>query len=171
MKLFDLINLQHKIENAIIENGGELPPDLEKEFELSGDGLREKIDAYAWTMDRCEALSEEFKKRANQFYEASKQFSNLQNNLKKRLKAASDKLGPDLVGNDYRFKISDSKAKLIIDVATQNLDPHYTIAETIISPNTDAIRLALLNGIEIDGCKLEKSFSIRKFLNKKELKK
>lgn len=153
-----------EIERKILENNGELTPEIEQMLDLSSGDLRAKVDAYKVILDAFEWRSAQFKSIKDQSAAAQKTFDNLRDRLKDNLKYCAKQIGTDdLRGNDWRFKISTSKPRVVYD---DTPIPTYFCKEKVeYVPDRDAIESALRLGENVPGAALEQSESIRVYVN------
>lgn len=153
-----------EMDRALIESGGELTPDLEAQMSITGENLKGKVDRYKLYMDHLDSRAEYFKAIEYQARDARKLFENHNNSLRANLKMAMDALGvADLYGNDWRFKLSSAKPKMLIN--EEELDPKYKKEVTTLVPNKELIEMDLSMGITVKGAYFESSHSLRNYVN------
>lgn len=151
--------------NAIVENGGELSPELETMFDNLGSQLSTKADGYAYFMEKLEHEADFWKEKANSYLKVSKSCANLKDRLNNSIKLAMRQLGTDEVkGDDVRFKLSKLPPKLVLD---ESLPSSYKMAVTEYVPDKDRIKHDLEIGLEVPGATLEPVWSLRKYANRK----
>ena len=171
MNLQELIQLIYKIETEISESGGELSEETERAFELTQATIADKVDSYAFVMDRCKALEAEYKKLAEIHTRSAKAFSRLSERLKNNIKEASVQFGVDeFQGHDWRFALRDSSPSLVIECPISQLPECYTEATVVIEPLKDKIKQAINGGETVPGCRLTTSKTLNKYPKRKELK-
>lgn len=150
----------------IMEAGGELSPKIEAMLADVGTDLARKTDSYVMVMDKLESEEEFWKKKAEAFAAVAKGCARVREQMKERIKMAVELTGEDEVrGDDFRFKLSPSAPKLIIDPIA--LPAEYTMVVTTRTPDNQRIKAALEAGTEIAGAKLQPTKSLRKYVNKK----
>ena len=169
MNLKDILHTLYLIESSLSENNGELTDELDGAFELTNEALADKVDSYAFVMDRCNSMEEEYLAKAAVLGRIAKGYARLRDSLETRLKLASKQLGDELIGNDWRFKVSTTEGKLIVDLPAEKLPPEYVTMETVFSVNTKALKNDLKLGLEVNGARIEKGQSIRRYPNRKEV--
>ena len=151
--------------NKIIENGGELTEELALELENLNTALVNKVDNYAIFTDRIKNEITYFKSKAKEFSDVSKTLTSLDKNIKERIKFAMTELDKDeLKGDNYRFKLSNTKAALEYDEAV--LPDRYKIQTIVENVDKDMLRIDLENGLEVEGAFLKNSKSLRKYISK-----
>lgn len=160
-----LLNLSEdsaRIEREIIENGGELTPELNAELESVGTALAEKIDSYYWRIKQLEAKAEFFKERAKEFSAVATSMNKYVKTMNERIKISMLNLGEkELKGDKFKFCISATKAALVVDVAL--LPDRFKIIS--YSADGDRIRNCIESGEEVPGARLEQNWRLDKRVN------
>lgn len=163
--LRDLVKSSQSIVEALIESGGELSPEMEAQLQNLEINLPAKIDAYASVMERMEMEEEYWKQKAEVLRSVAKGCSNVRERLKESLKYAAQSINAtELIGNDVRFKISNSKPKLVLDGP---IDPAYVIQVTTTEVDKKRIEEDLKIGVPVEGARLVETKSIRAYVNKR----
>lgn len=170
LNLTELLEQLYNIEKSIVENGGELPAETEQTFDLAKTGLGEKVDQYAFIIDRSKHLEAAYKAQADEFSKSAKSFKKLRERLQDNLKHASLTYGTELLGNDWRFTVSPSQPSLKVECLPEQLPEEYTYLKTTREIDTDKLKQDLLAGVEIPGASLEQGLTLRKYPKRKELK-
>lgn len=167
--LLKQINDQNDLMAKLIESDGELTEDMEKALATLETSVPAKLDSYYLIMERLEAEAEYFKSRAEEFSMAAKQMTAARDRLKKNIKFAMENSGvAELAGNDYRFTLSKSKPRLIIQ--DELVPDDYKVEVVTIEIEKDRIADHLREGLVIPGCRFEPVMSFRSSVNKKLLK-
>lgn len=163
------------LDELLIESGGELDPVLEQWMQLNEKNISEKVDGYKLFMDHLAAKIDFLKGMEEEIYGTRKALANQIDRMKNTLKFAAAQMQKDeLLGERYRFKISESKPKLSIEDADSI--PAQFMTETIVfKPDLEALQKAIDAGEVIPGVKLVTTVSLRSYVNskgksKKELK-
>lgn len=171
MKTLQEIVQSHKsLDELMIENGGELTDEQQEQIVMSwmaeiASDLTNKADGYKYRQDTLDAASEALKARAKMFSNAAKVLENMSESLKDRMKSAMIELGKDeIVSNDFKFKITQGKDKLVFD--PKLIDKKYEIPKISIDYDKDAIK-ADLEGGEVTGAMLQPVYTLRISANKK----
>jgi hypothetical protein len=151
------------LERALLESGGELPPDLEATFDLTTGNLRAKVDRYRSVIDAFEARAKYFADLKAQAKAAQETFETQVERLKGRLRHAMTSSGEtELQGNDWRYVLAHGKEKLVIK---DSLPPEYLIEKVTLEPDKESIRTALEMGFAVPGAELVESTSLRAYVN------
>jgi hypothetical protein len=166
-KLFDIVAQANHIERQIVEASGELSAELEAALAQVDLALAEKVDGYSAVMVRLDAAAEYWKVRADELARVARSVGAARDRIKEAVKAAMQAMGKDEVsGNEVRFNLSKVKPRLVIDDAA--LDPAYKMQVTETVTDKERVRLALEEGFEVRGARLESSVSLRSYATKKE---
>jgi hypothetical protein len=162
-----LVSEMSEIMRIIVDNGGELDGSLEEAFDQANLQIQTKADKYAYFMDRLEAEAEFFKQRAESYLKVAKSCKTLRERLNENIKGAMHMLSvSEIEGGEYRFKLSRSAPKLVID--DKLLPASYLMQVTETVPDKEKIKKAVELGEEISGVKQESVFALRKYLNSKK---
>ena len=171
--LRDMIGFSSSIESKLLESGGELTPEIEKDLEfldlLNKTDLPSKVDAVEFTLKRLENLETEWKERAKAIQAVSQGIAKSRDRLKEYVKnALLDHAMDEIKGNAYRIKLNRVKPKLIIDETI--LDPKYTFKTIVVEIDKEMLRRDLEAGVTVAGATLEASYGLRTYANKGEVK-
>ena len=163
--LRELVQSSQSIVEALIESGGELTPEMDAQLQNLEVNLPAKIDGYASIMDRMEMEEAYWKAKAETLRSVAKGCANVRERLKESLKYAAQQMSAsELVGNDVKFKISNSKPRLIVDETL--LDDAYKMHVTTIEVDKKKIEEDLKIGVPVVGAHLSPTHSIRAYVNK-----
>lgn len=165
--LKDLVAKSSFITTRLIETCGELTPEIEKEISELEVKIPAKIDSYCGLIDRLEAEAEFFEAKSKELQRVSKGLLNLKEKLRERVKFTMLENGLDILeGDNEKFTLSPSKAKLIVD-SVNSLPREFQKVEVVVTAENEKIREALQNKVEIPGCRLEPTYALRKSINKR----
>lgn len=163
--LRELVSVASEIENHLIESAGLLTPELENALAVIEIKLPQKIDGYNAVLERMEMAEAYWKMKASEFQAVAKGCASAREFVKNRLKEVMKENNlTELVGNDVKFKLSNSKPKMIIDDET--LDKAYFMQVTEVVPDKKRIEEDLKMSVPIAGAKLEETKSLRAYPNK-----
>lgn len=153
-----------ELERALLENDGVLPPEMEERFNLTTGTLASKVDNYKYVMAAMDARSVYFKDLENQAKAARQIFDNTKDRLKDLLKWSMHSLDVrELLGHDWRFVLSGSKNRLVIDET--KLPPKYFKEVKSLVPDKDLIEGDMALGTIIDGVTTEPVEQLRSYVN------
>lgn len=153
------------LEQLILENGGELTPELEAWLDEVDRRLSTKADSYSFAIDRFESTAEVLRKRAESYVAAARTLDNTVARLKDRIKTAIMMMEKrEVRGKEIVFKLQNSAAKLVLkDI---ELPKAYMIAETFYRPDRERILAELKDGAIIPGAVLLPNYALRTYVNK-----
>lgn len=164
--LFEIVAQANAIERQILEANGELSPELESALANVDLAVTEKVDSYSVVISRLDTASDYWKAKAAEYTKLAKSTANASDRIRAAIKEAMQSMGKDEVcGEDVRFKLSKSKASLVID--DMMLDPAYKMVITTHLSDKEKIRSALDAGFEVRGARLEPGTSLRSYPVKK----
>lgn len=166
MNLLELVNTTKQLEDALIESGGELTPELEAMLAVKDVQLPAKVDAYHHVIDRLNNTADFYKSKADFYSKFSKSCSGAAKRLKDNIKYGLISMGLDqLIGDEIKFKLRNNKASVFIK--DESLIPEtYKVPVTVYELDKDKILADLKAGIEIPGAELLQSQSVIAYPNK-----
>jgi hypothetical protein len=152
------------MENALIESGGELTPEMEQEWALTQDNFQDKVDRYYYVIEGLVSRAEYFRSIERQAQAARRVFESQEERLKNNLKYAMVEMTvAELRGHDYRYRLVQTKPKLVID---QDLLPAAYFKEEVTRvPDRALIEQDLELGVRIPGVELVESAHVRPYVN------
>jgi len=165
VKLRELTTLTADIENALIDSGGEITPDIEALLAVKEAALPDKVDRYHMVLDRLEDVSGFYKRKAEEFLKISKACDRSVDFLRQSLKTHMEALSiSELEGFDYRFKLVNGAPK--ITVTDEALLPDkFKIVEMVTKPDKKKIMEAVKSGEMVPGIEVEPVSYVKKGLN------
>lgn len=168
--LIELTDEAQRIERLIIAsaetNAGEIDPDLDAwlnqlQLEISG-----KVDKYVYVMDRLDQVAQALSERAEKLKRASQAADRAREAMRDRVKIAMRDLNArELTGNDWKFQLVKSSARLEITGDVKQLPPDCVIIKTEYAADKARIKELLKAGREIAGCALVPVDSLRVGVN------
>lgn len=166
MNLVEIVNQAARIEEMLIENGGELTPEIQELLSINEVLLPEKVDKYNAIIERMDNLGDYYEKKVLFYERIYKSAINLKNSLKDNMKSAMLSLGvEEMKGEDVKFKLSKTNPRLIITDEKKIADEFLTM-ETKPVVNKDALKDHLKQYGDSAGAHLEDSYSLRVYPNK-----
>ena len=171
MNLIHIVTTLHEIEKAILENNGELTPELEQALSIETMAKEKKIDAYHAIMERCRSIETELKAKIDLISTTIKNTRKIEQKLKYNLKQAMlISAQPEINGEFVRYLLVDQGSKL--EVTDETLIPHTYFKEvTTTELDKENLKKDLEQGAMICGATLEPVRSLRSYAPKvKELK-
>lgn len=148
MELKTLNALSTELSRLAFESEGEITEAME-EFTAR---LENKVDAYGWLLDDIPHRVAALKERIAALQTVVKRFDAMESALWFKLKAAMSTLNvSEIQGQQYKFKyVGCQKSLSVYDV--QALPKEYF---KVPEPDNKAIKIALTQGLEVPGAKLE----------------
>ncbi len=150
----------------LIENNGEITEEMEASMALGEENLPQKIDDYAYRIDRLALEVSSLDKRKKEIEGIIKNLKNSQSWLKENMKSSMLALKKDRAdGNDFYFKLSSLKPKVNIENDAEI--PAIYMKEKIEAViNIDLLKEDLTKGTIIPGAELVNVWSVRKYVQK-----
>lgn len=153
----------------LYESGGELTPEIQVALDLVTEKTVQKVDAYGHIMDRLEVesafLSEKIKQLQDLQGKIEKARDGLEFLMTQALNTTDDKT---LQGNEYKFKLSPTAGRTIVDETL--LPIAYCKFEVLKTIDRARIKSELKDGRQVPGCSIEPGWSFRKTIGSKLLK-
>lgn len=160
--------LQHadRIENMLIESGGEITPEIQAEMSINPTTITELIDIKYVSLERMESTEDFFKKKAEEYYKISSSLKNAQKFIKDSIKdymMLNDK--EEITGSEYQFKLAGAAPVLEI-LDESKIGAAYKKDKIEVFTDKKAIIDDLKKGIPVEGCILKENYSLRKSILK-----
>jgi len=164
----DLATLLHeanKLEENILENNGELSPEVEQLLDQVSSELTTKADNLQFILGRMKTAEEHWKKQADYMAKVSRACKNFQKRLKERIRQAIEQSNKTQVeGSQVVFKLTGGKKRLEVD---ENLLPQeYKLQLVTWEPDRERIKSALESGQKIPGASLSGGTQLRAYPKK-----
>ncbi len=158
--LTEILASSNRLESLLIENGGELTPEIEKEFFQLELSKAQKVDGYSFMIQRLNMNCDYWAAKAAVYSNIAKSCRNAQARLKDRIKYTMIETKTDEVcGKESKFKICNAAKRLVID---SNLVPRkYKMEVTTIVDDKVRIKADLLVGKKIKGAELQGGKQLR----------
>lgn len=152
--LVTLVTEAAAIEQALIESGGEIGPELEALIpKIEGD-LALKVDSYAYLIDRMKMNCEFYKQKAKDLTDLAKKCEAFSERLQDNMTFSMLSLGKDeLNGNEFRYKLQKSESAKILD--EKAIPAEFQVIKVTETPDRVAIKNAIKEGREVPGAALE----------------
>ena len=168
----EIVRKATDIAAVLMENEGELPPDLELKTDLNAIELAEKIDSYGFVQDELEMRAEYARKMSKQWSDFAKSCDKAVDNINKRIFWAITELGETkLAGNQTEYGLKANPPRVVIDDETK-VPQKFLVTETITSIDKKGLSAALKAGESIPGARIEQDMRVaRKVSAPKKLKK
>ena len=168
--LTELIEQQSCLIQQICENHGEVTPEFESELEALGAALIQKVDGYKDFVDRLDAEVAFFRERADFFSRAARSVKRTRDFLWDRLKDyVMTTPNKEVIGDLYKYKLSRTKAKLVIDdkcnPAALADSEHENLVKMEFVLDKSKVREVLESGDALPFARLEDMFALKTSAN------
>lgn len=151
--LYNIVEEQRYTLSEIESMGGELTPELEEQLVINAHQLESKSIAYLEVIKDREAYINNAKEEIKRLEAIVKTNDNLVKRLKDNLLTAVKTFGSFEVGF-VKFGTRKSTSVNVQEDMVNQLPNEYKTIKVTESANKTAIKKALQEGIEIDGCRL-----------------
>lgn len=162
--LVQLLVESQEIERQLLENGGEITPEVENLLEVTSGDIINKVDNYNFLVEKLASNEAYWKAKAAEYAAYAKSFGKAQERIKDHLKAImlANEL-KEIVGNEVRYTLRPSAGSLVIE--DESIIPdRYLVIKTEV--NKAEVKLAIASGKEVVGARIEPGFTLSKY-NKK----
>lgn len=167
--LKELVLDSSAIAQQLIENNGELTPELETALTENIQNLPSKIDGCQAVLERLENEAAYWKAKSDEFLAVSKTVSNTRERLRDYIKVTMLSNGvKELKGLDTRMCLQNSKPKLLIEES--RLPEEYKRQVVSIEIDRDKIIQDLAAGVFVAGAIHQEVFALRSYVNKGQKK-
>lgn len=168
LTLYELTAEQERIETLLVENGGELTPEIEAELNGNTEALTAKVDGYQHILARFEASEDALDKEIKRLTALKRTAQNAKKSLKSHLTFVMQEQGlTRLEGALCKVSLRRSEAVELADdfiyqfddvlnEASAKLPPYVTIE---IKPSKTDIMTALKNGEVVNGAGMVENYT------------
>lgn len=165
MNLPELVRLSNELRLYLVESNGEISDEMAQGLAILETNLPTKCDSYKFVIDDMELETVKWKERADEFTRVSRGYKSFVERLKDNLKHAALAMGKtELFGNDYRWKLQNSKPSVVIENEELIPGKYKTVVQTF-KIDKDQMLADLQAGIDIQGARLERSQHVRCYPN------
>lgn len=159
------MDIEARIMAKAADAGGEIDQELEAFLGGIMTDVGNKVDTYKFVIDRLEMGAEMLNTRAMEFSRAADALEGTVESMRGRIKEAMLALKlREVNGQSWRYKLSPSKPRLVLDQGFSN--PDYLITETVTKIDSVKLRKDLEAGKAVLGASFEDTFSLRPYINK-----
>lgn len=165
--LIELMAQAQTLATEIMEAGGEVSPEIEKELIVNERALAEKIDGYVLIMEALADRSAYLKAKAQELSNVARGLESARENLKDRVKwTMLENEQMTFAGAHYRFKLSPINPKYTFDL--EAIPAKYKKIEVVKTEKADreAIISAIKSGEAVPGVRVEEVYSLRTYNNR-----
>ena len=163
--LVALAQLAVQVEQALLEAGGELTPEVEALLAVVQENLPAKVDSYRAVLDRLDLAGDYYADKAKQYQAAAKSCAKAVDRLKDNIKAAMLAMDAKTIeGEDFKFTLSSMAPKVVL---TGDIPDAFQRAVIEYKPDTEAIRAALDAGQALTFAQLQPVVALRAGIRKR----
>lgn len=158
--LFKITSEQFRINDMLMETGGELTPELEEALIINAENFQLKVEGYATSIHRFDALEEAADAEIKRLTAIKKSAQGAKKRLKDTLAYAMDTFGYDKY--DLGLHKLSFRSSQAVNITDENLIPNnYIKVETKI--DKESLKRDLKAGLVIEGAELvtNKNLQIR----------
>lgn len=160
MNLFQITNEMQSIMNELIENGGELTPELEAMLTITESQLKEKAVNYAMVIRSMDYETNIIDEEIKRLQALKKTRQNAIERLKSALTNAMEQCGMDSIETPTN-KISFRKSQSLEIIDETKVPKQYKTQVVTTKVDKNAIKQDIKNGIAVDGVELINSKNIQ----------
>jgi hypothetical protein len=156
-----------RLMGLLMETGGELTPEIEKELEVNTEMLAAKADKYEFITSKLEAEEAYFKAKADSYTRVARACANARQRLRDAIKFSMQQTGKtEIIGEDTTFCIVNGAPKLVIK--DPGVVPKNYVVETIVRDlDKDKIKADLKAGKSVPGAEFEPVYQLRTKISRK----
>lgn len=153
------------LNQEIINNMGEITPEIEQALIDLDIKTKDKVDAYSYAMEKMELEAQYWKEKAEAAMRICKAFTTSRERMNTILKNRMLVDGNnELLGNSAKFKLVPLKPKMMID--EKFLEDKFYREEVLKKVDRSLIEDAIKQGEAVAGVTLEPVFALRQLNNK-----
>jgi hypothetical protein len=161
--LAEIANEARELERLVMDAGGEITPELESRLNFNLQQLQQKVDSYVHVEEHFDAMEAIWKRKADACAAIAKRFARTRDQLRDRVKFVMGEMQTNEIrGKLYRYKLSSSPGRLVIDSEAALPDSFKMIVTTTV-PDKERIKEALKAGFEIPGAHFEGGTTLRTY--------
>ncbi len=173
MTLFYLSSQMAEIEAMLEENGGELTPELEAQWEETRESLMAKVDNYNALVQKLKGYSETIKAEQDRLAKLKKTADNSLAGVKEHIKSTMEMFGLKTLEGDYcKMSLRTSTSTEVdedvvlapyqsaIDALSAKLPPYVTVEVKISKTAIKEATKELPEDVNLPGVRFEKNTSL-----------
>lgn len=142
-----------QIAEQLIDNGGEISPEIEQSLAITEEQLQNKSVAYSFVIKEMDGEVEIIENEIKRLQAMKKARENASQRLKDNIKHAMDLFNIDEIKTPL-VKINFRKSKAVEVDDVNKLSALYKVVKVTEQADKAAIKSALESGLEIPGCRI-----------------
>ena len=153
ISIYQIEQSYNQLAEELIDNGGELTPELSEALAITEEQLQNKSVAYSFVIKEMDGEVEIIENEIKRLQAMKKARENASQRLKDNIKNAMDLFNIDEIKTPL-VKINFRKYKAVEVDDVNNLSAPYKVVKVTEQADKAAIKSALESGIEIPGCRI-----------------
>lgn len=153
MNIFNIQNEYKQLVSELIENGGEITPELELSLQINKDQLQSKSENYAYIIKQIDAECDVIDNEIKRLQQAKKVRENTVERLKTTLTNAMNVYEVDEIKSPL-IKINFRKSESVIVYDTNSLPHVFKTIKVTETPDKAKIKEAIKSGETVVGAEL-----------------
>ena len=154
MNIFKIQSEYQQIVNELIDNGGEITPDLELAMQITKDNFHSKSESYGYCIREINYNKEIIEKEIERLQKLNKSCNKTIDRLKDNIEMAMNTFEVDKIETPL-IKISFRKSESVEVEDVNNLPTLYKVVKVSETADKLKIKDAIKSGILIEGCSIK----------------
>jgi hypothetical protein len=154
LTIYQIEQSYNQLAEELIDNGGEITPELSEALAITEEQLQNKSVAYSFVIKQMDADVEIIDAEIKRLQAAKKQREKASEYLKERIKHAMDTFQIDEIKTPL-VKINFRKSETVEVQDVNALPSLYKVVKVTEQADKAAIKAALKDGVEVTGCTIE----------------
>jgi hypothetical protein len=154
LSIYNIEQNYNKLAEQLIDNDGELTPELSEQLAITEEQLQNKSVAYSFVIKEMDADVEIIDAEIKRLQNLKKQREKASDYLKDRIKHAMDLFSIDEIKTPL-VKINFRKSETVEVDDVNALPSLYKVVKVTEQADKAAIKAALKDGVEVTGCTIE----------------
>jgi len=150
MNIYKIQNEYQLLINQIIENEGEITPELETALTINKEQLEQKGVNYAYVIKQLDYDCEQIDNEIARLNKLKKVRANLTDRLKNTVSSAMQLFEVEKIETPL-IKLNFRNSESVEITNEQQLDAKFIVTKTVTSPDKKAIKDAIKNGEVVEG--------------------
>jgi hypothetical protein len=154
LSIFNIEQNYNQLAEQLIDNDGELTPELSEQLAITEEQLQNKSVAYSFVIKQMDADVEIIEAEIKRLQNLKKQREKASEYLKERIKHAMDTFQIEEIKTPL-VKINFRKSETVEVDDINALPAAYKVVKVTEQADKAAIKAALKDGVEVAGCTIE----------------
>ncbi len=153
LTIYQIEQSYNQLAEELIDNGGEITPELSEALAITEEQLQNKSVAYSFVIKQMDADVEIIDAEIKRLQSAKKQREKASEYLKERIKHAMDLFSIDEIKTPL-VKINFRKSETVEVQDVNALPSLYKVVKVTEQADKAAIKAALKDGVDVAGCSI-----------------